>query len=60
MHDLGAVRLQQAADHVDRRIVAVEQRSGAHEAQRQRRRARVRDRNLTLMCRTVRHTYVTG
>ena len=29
VHDLGAVRLQQAADHVDRGVVAVEQRGGA-------------------------------
>ncbi len=28
------VRLQQAADHVDRRVVPVEERRGAHEAQR--------------------------
>ena len=34
MHDLGAVRLQQPADDVDRGVVAVEQRGGADEAQR--------------------------
>ena len=34
VNHLGAVCLQQAADHVDRRIVTVEQRGGAHEAQR--------------------------
>jgi hypothetical protein len=33
MHDLGAVRLQQPADDVDRGVVAVEQRGRAHEAQ---------------------------
>ena len=37
VHDLGAVGLQQPADHVDRGIVAVEQRGGADEAQRRRR-----------------------
>ena len=31
--DLGAVRLQQAADDVDRGVVTVEERRGAHEAQ---------------------------
>jgi hypothetical protein len=34
VHDLRAVRLQQSADDVDRRVVAVEQRGGADEAQR--------------------------
>ena len=29
VHHLGAVRLQQAADHVDGGVVAVEQRGGA-------------------------------
>src|SRR5262249_26803197 len=33
MDHFRAARLQQAADHVDGRIVAVEQRSGGHEAQ---------------------------
>ncbi len=33
VHDFGAVRLQQAADHVDRGVVAVEQRGGGNEAQ---------------------------
>ena len=36
VHDLGAVRLQQPADDVDGGVVAVEQRSGADEAQRRR------------------------
>jgi hypothetical protein len=34
MHDLGARRLQQPADHVDGGVVAVEQRRRRHEAQR--------------------------
>ena len=34
MHHLGAARLQQAADHVDGGVVAVEQRRGADESQR--------------------------
>ena len=34
MHHFGAVRLQQAPDHVDRGIVAVEQGGGGNEAQR--------------------------
>ena len=34
VHDLGAVRLQQPADDIDRGVVTVEQRSGAHESQR--------------------------
>ena len=34
VHDLGAARLQQAADHVDGGVVPVEQRRGADETQR--------------------------
>ena len=34
MNDLGAMRLQQAADHVDRRIVAVEERGRGDESER--------------------------
>ncbi len=36
MHDLGTVRLEKAPDDVDRGIVPVEQRRGAHETQRRR------------------------
>jgi hypothetical protein len=34
VHDLGALGLQQAADHVDRRVVPIEQRGCRHETQR--------------------------
>ena len=34
VHDFGTVRLQQAADHVDRSVVTVEERRRADEAQR--------------------------
>ena len=36
VHDFGAVRLQQPADDVDRGVVTVEERRGAHEPQRRR------------------------
>ena len=38
VHHLGAARLQQAADHVDGGVVAVEQRGGGNKAQRRLRR----------------------
>jgi len=34
VHHLGAARLQEPPDHVDRGVVAVEERGGRHEAQR--------------------------